>query len=330
MEELPDTTAPVITLIGDATMTISEGATFSDPGATASDDRDGNLTSVIVVGGDTVDTGTPGAYVVTYNVSDSSGNPAAEVTRTVVVESAASTEYRIRRIMGYDAAGVPIGYFIFEYDTEDRFIRRSLYTAGGVFIEDSTYEYDSDGNMSPIPGSEEGDEYEVYEYDTLGRPVKISDFEIVADVPGGPTSHQLQGYTMYEYGLHGYAEAERYYSPDDVLTGYGTREIDFDSGTFTAMEFTAAGVLESYLVLEHNTNDDLTNVSYFEADGTPEASWVFEYDSDGNVASLWNYDETGELNHYGIIELESGNCSFPNTGYPESLDLFFFTHITES
>ena len=78
--------APVITLNGDAAVTLNVGEAYADAGATALDDRDGDLTADIVVGGDAVDTDTPGTYVITYNVADSSGNAATEVTRTVTVE----------------------------------------------------------------------------------------------------------------------------------------------------------------------------------------------------------------------------------------------------
>ena len=81
----PDTTAPVITLTGDEVVELFFGDSYTDAGASASDDIDGDLTASIVVGGDTVDTLTVGTYVVTYNVSDAAGNPAIEVTRTVNV-----------------------------------------------------------------------------------------------------------------------------------------------------------------------------------------------------------------------------------------------------
>ena len=77
-----DTTAPVITLVGDAVVDLSVGDTYSESGATASDNYDGDITADIVVGGDSVDTSTVGQYTVTYNVTDSSGNAATEVTRT--------------------------------------------------------------------------------------------------------------------------------------------------------------------------------------------------------------------------------------------------------
>ena len=86
VEAAPDATAPVITLNGDATVYVEAGTSYSDLGATATDDVDGNLTGSILVGGDAVDPNTLGSYLVTYNVSDSSGNAAATVTRTVIVQ----------------------------------------------------------------------------------------------------------------------------------------------------------------------------------------------------------------------------------------------------
>lgn len=74
------------------TVFVGVGDTYTDAGATAVDGAGADLTSSIVVGGDTVDTSTPGTYIVTYNVSDAAGNAAEEVTRTVIVEDTASLE----------------------------------------------------------------------------------------------------------------------------------------------------------------------------------------------------------------------------------------------
>jgi len=89
LESVPDdTTVPVITLLGDASITINQGSTYTDAGATASDNIDGDLTSSIVVGGlDTLDTNLVGYHTITYNVTDSSGNAATPVTRTISVIS---------------------------------------------------------------------------------------------------------------------------------------------------------------------------------------------------------------------------------------------------
>jgi len=78
---------PVITLSGSASVSIGSGSVYSDPGATAKDAEDGDLTNKIVVGGDTINYNIPGDYRITYNVTDSSGKKAKEVVRTVTVTS---------------------------------------------------------------------------------------------------------------------------------------------------------------------------------------------------------------------------------------------------
>ena len=60
------------------------GSTYTDLGATASDNYDGDITDDIVTVNN-VDTSVIGSYTVTYNVSDDAGNAATEVTRTVNV-----------------------------------------------------------------------------------------------------------------------------------------------------------------------------------------------------------------------------------------------------
>jgi hypothetical protein len=82
-----DTLSPVLTLNGDATITIYQDSTFGNPGAAASDNIDGDLTSNIVVSG-SVDTSSAGTYTLKYDVSDAAGNAAESVSRTVVVEKA--------------------------------------------------------------------------------------------------------------------------------------------------------------------------------------------------------------------------------------------------
>ena len=82
-----DTTSPVITLVGSTPLNIDSGSDYNDAGATASDSFEGNLTTSIVTV-NPVNTSLAGSYTITYNVTDSSGNAAAEVTRTVNVVDA--------------------------------------------------------------------------------------------------------------------------------------------------------------------------------------------------------------------------------------------------
>ncbi|PTL99417.1 MAG: hypothetical protein DA394_06730 [Candidatus Arcticimaribacter sp.] len=84
-----DTTAPVITLTGSIVIELLVGDTFTDPGATATDAVDGDLTSSITSSG-TVDTSVAGEYAILYAVTDAAGN-AASVYREINVRAAATT-----------------------------------------------------------------------------------------------------------------------------------------------------------------------------------------------------------------------------------------------
>lgn len=78
-----DIVAPTITLTGGEEVHVNTGQEFVDPGYSAIDDCDGDLTDKVVVKGD-VDTQKNGDYKLTYTVSDSQGNK-AEAKRLVKV-----------------------------------------------------------------------------------------------------------------------------------------------------------------------------------------------------------------------------------------------------
>ena len=80
-----DDEAPVITLKGDNPMIVKQGDPYVEPGATAQDNFDGDVSDKIEISGD-VDTSTIGTYTVTYTVSDSVGNVATAERTVNVVE----------------------------------------------------------------------------------------------------------------------------------------------------------------------------------------------------------------------------------------------------
>jgi len=79
-----DTTPPVITLLGHQSVTILMGTSYKDSGATANDNADGNISGKVIANSN-VSINTSGTYLITYNVSDSAGNAAQQITRTVIV-----------------------------------------------------------------------------------------------------------------------------------------------------------------------------------------------------------------------------------------------------
>jgi VCBS repeat-containing protein len=86
-----DTTPPTLALRGEPTLNLVIDSPFTDPGATATDAVDGDLSSRIVVSGN-VNTARLGAYTLTYTVSDLSGNTAPAVTRTVNIQAQPETQ----------------------------------------------------------------------------------------------------------------------------------------------------------------------------------------------------------------------------------------------
>ena len=80
-----DTEAPVITLTEPNPQQLAVGNEYTELGATATDNVDGDLTDKIDTDASNVNTDAEGNYTVTYNVSDAAGNVAVEVNRTVVI-----------------------------------------------------------------------------------------------------------------------------------------------------------------------------------------------------------------------------------------------------
>jgi large repetitive protein len=81
-----DTTRPVVTLVGPASVTVEGATVYADQGATAADSLEGDITARVVVS-HAVNTSAPAGtqFTVAYSASDSAGNAAAVMTRTVMV-----------------------------------------------------------------------------------------------------------------------------------------------------------------------------------------------------------------------------------------------------
>ncbi|OYU94915.1 MAG: hypothetical protein CFE21_14650 [Bacteroidetes bacterium B1(2017)] len=84
----PDTEKPVITLTGKNPDSLLLNATYVEPGFTAADNKDGDITSNVVRTSG-IDNTKIGTYLITYKVSDLAGNKDS-VTRTVIVYSKTS------------------------------------------------------------------------------------------------------------------------------------------------------------------------------------------------------------------------------------------------
>jgi len=81
-----DTTKPVLNLYGNKNDTIILQTNYSEPGATAVDNKDGDISPFIVLSG-TVNSNLRGDYIKEYNVRDAAGNMAIKAIRKINVKN---------------------------------------------------------------------------------------------------------------------------------------------------------------------------------------------------------------------------------------------------
>ncbi|MCP4644066.1 MAG: DUF5011 domain-containing protein, partial [bacterium] len=105
-----DNDAPVITVLGDNPVTHAAGDAYVDAGATASDTRDGDLTSQIDVTNN-VNEAVLGSYTVVYRVADELGNDSGDVVRTVNVidTTPADTTPPVITVLGQNPVTLEVG-----------------------------------------------------------------------------------------------------------------------------------------------------------------------------------------------------------------------------
>jgi hypothetical protein len=304
---ISDVGAPVITLLGDTTMNIMIGEPFTDPGYTAVDDVDGDLTANIVVGGAIVDVNTAGTYIITYNVSDAAGNAATQRTRTVIV--AADTVAPVITLLGNATMNIMVGDTFTDpgataTDDVDGDITASIVVAGDVVDVNTAATYTITYNVSDAAGNAATEKTRTV---------------IVAATPGTTgayiyaTSETVTIPSLIDNWGSGTTIVSDYsgdatYNPSIQLTS-GTAWGDVSALAFTEME---AGILSNYSTLEFKikTSDYTTirvkvpenEIIFNIADGTPLANgWV----QMSLPLSNWS-NEVATANQFAILEFGAG------------------------
>ncbi|MBL0103830.1 MAG: DUF5011 domain-containing protein [Bacteroidetes bacterium] len=101
-----DTTSPVISLNGDATVIISKGDTYTDAGAIANDEEDGTVDVTSTFSATNPDVDAPGIYTITYTAYDKAGNVSTSSRKVIVnwrgsdLASAAFTNAEFDSVVG--------------------------------------------------------------------------------------------------------------------------------------------------------------------------------------------------------------------------------------
>lgn len=148
-----DTTVPVISLNGNSVISVITGNTYIEQGATANDNRDGDISKNIEISGD-VDTSKEGTYIVTYSVKDSSGN-VSSVKRNVIVSNtettgiiyltfddgpSSSTTPKILDVL--KEKGVNATFFIINYNNDTEYlVKRAKAEGNSIGIHGYSHKY---------------------------------------------------------------------------------------------------------------------------------------------------------------------------------------------
>ena len=206
-----DTVAPVITLTGFETVDVLVGGLYNDPGATASDNQDGDITGQITTTSNVL-TSLPGTYEVSYTVTDAAGNAATEVRRTVIVSPAIDTyQYGAN---GFVRIKGGLGGFPDIIDSGDRFARDQA-MAGDV---------DNDGILDLVIGARSDDDgatdagavYIVF----LNADGTVRDYQKISMLEGGFTD-TLDAGNFFGYGVAGVGDYDGDTVPDIAVTAVG-------------------------------------------------------------------------------------------------------------
>lgn len=103
-----DLSTPTIVLDGDDPMIVDLGGSYTDPGFTATDDEDGDISANVVVDDTDVNTDEIGEYEVSYTVTDDAGNvgTTTRIVRVVMTKAAYAGIYNVHEICDMDGDGI--------------------------------------------------------------------------------------------------------------------------------------------------------------------------------------------------------------------------------
>ena len=300
---IADTTKPVITLIGASTISINVGDSYTDQGATATDNVDGNLTSSIVTTG-SVNTALAGTYSINYNVSDAAGNPADTVTRTVNVNEVVDNVAPVITLVGASTINLTVGDSYTDQgatatDNVDGDLTSSIVTTGSVNtavagIYSINYNVsDAAGNAAaqvtrtvnvsePSSGCSGGVSSFPYSEgfeNTLGAWTQSSsdDIDWTVDASGtpssntGPSSASQGSYYVYvEASVNGTGYPDKralLNSPCFDLSGLSTPTFSFDYHMYGASDM-------GTIALEASTDEGTSWTSIWNESGNKGNSWL--------------------------------------------------------
>ncbi|WP_102348273.1 immunoglobulin-like domain-containing protein [Bacillus sp. Marseille-P3661] len=288
-----DTTGPVITLVGDPAVRIIAGTAYTDAGATATDETDGDISNNIVIAGIPADTATPGTYTIRYNVSDTAGNQAQEVTRTLTI--APTTPTGTGSSGKVDVTGATPNATVTLYDEEGNVVKTGTADNDGTItftdVPEGTY------TVKQTVNDVEGDATDPIHVDTTGP---------VISLVGDPAVRIIAGATYTDAGANATDETDGDISNNIVITGIpadtatpGTYTIRYnvsDTAGNQAQEVTRT------LTIAPTTPTATGSSGKVEVTGATPNETVTLYDEEGNGVKTGTADNDGTITFTDLPE----------------------------
>lgn len=148
-----DSVFPKITLNGNSVVSILTGSTYDEQGAIAIDNKDGDISKNIQIFGN-VDTSKDGTYLITYEVSDSSGNKSSEQRKVIVsqmqttgviyltFDDGPSSTITPKILDVLKEKGVNATFFIINYNEDTEYlVKRAVDEGNAIGIHGYSHDY---------------------------------------------------------------------------------------------------------------------------------------------------------------------------------------------
>lgn len=181
-----DLSTPTIVLDGDDPMIVALGGTFVEPGFTATDDEDGDVSANVTTDDSDVNTSAIGEYEVSYTVTDKAGNvgTTTRIVRVVMDKPHYTGTYQVHEICDMDGDGI-LGEAGVEYEINDYTV---TVTSGGDSNELLFENFGAYGGTVVVPVYFVGDLNEVLEVDVYNLPGSTIYFNADGEITTGTTS----------------------------------------------------------------------------------------------------------------------------------------------
>ena len=289
-----DNTNPVINLEGSDNVYIPVGSSFDDPGYSASDNCDGDITGSVSVSGEV--SNSVGKYVISYSVTDSSGN-SYSVDRTVNVYQPnvgnkviyltfddGPSGYTSELLDILDRYNVKATFFVTGRNPSYNYLIGEAYRRGhSIGLHSNTHNYAAIYSSTDAFFSD---------LDALNETVKAQtgSYSNILRFPGGSSNTVSRNYSvgiMRQLASMVEAKGYKYYdwnvSSGDA-SGYVSPSSDYAYNVIRGL-----GNGSSYVVLQHDTNINSIRA----------VSTIIEYGISHGY-SFGTLDVNGPIIHHGI------------------------------